>query len=227
VYMKKRRTLLWLLLLVLLVLAIGIASRQKGSDQVTGHAVTVGAPEDDTNTGTGEDEILLNDTSGSGDTGDSGTGDSDEGDTGDSDEEDTETPPAEPEPVYPDNIYPDKCTAESCEAPAVCHEGECKTPECSTDEDCFDGNDCTSDTCFFAGHPNAFCSDEVIRKRIDGDGCCPKYADASTDIDCTPVCGNHKCEYGESVAMCALDCQNAGGGQGPPAPPPPPPPSET
>jgi hypothetical protein len=115
--------------------------------------------------------------------------------------------------------YSGSCTAESCESPAVCYKGQCKVPECVTDADCVDEDGCTPDKCEYAGHPNAFCSINVITLPRNNDGCCPVGAEVDEDVDCKPICGNHKCEYGESKTTCEIDCKNAGAQQTESAPP--------
>lgn len=44
----------------------------------------------------------------------------------------------------------------------------------------------------------AHCEDTLISDPIDGDGCCPEKADASSDSDCKAVCGNGVVEGTES-----------------------------
>ncbi len=61
---------------------------------------------------------------------------------------------------------------------------------------CDDGDACTSDVlngtaCL------AECEHAPITGVMDGDGCCPPGADATTDSDCAAVCGNGVLEAGE------------------------------
>lgn len=109
----------------------------------------------------------------------------------------------------------DTCKDCSCGNGALCHRGVCKVPECMTDEDCVDDDGCTPDVCEFKGHPNAFCSTDIITERTHYDGCCPKGAYYDVDMDCEPVCGDGRCEYGENEASCLEDCEfygESGGG---------------
>ena len=108
--------------------------------------------------------------------------------------------------------YGEACGEGTCGPTEVCYQGRCKTPECTTDADCVDGDGCTPDKCEFAGHPNAFCSTDIITLPRNNDGCCPVGADLDSDTDCAPVCGNHKCEVGETTQGCEEDCKKAGGG---------------
>lgn len=108
----------------------------------------------------------------------------------------------------------DVCDATNCAAPSVCYEGRCAASECMSDADCVNDDPCRPDVCMFAGHPNAFCSTEIIKKPRNGDGCCPTGAEIDTDTDCSPVCGNHKCEVDENAANCAPDCEHAGSSGG-------------
>lgn len=93
-----------------------------------------------------------------------------------------------------------------CVSPAECYQATCKVPECGSKGDCKDNDTCTIDECQFAQHPNAYCSHEVIDDFKNGDDCCPNKADANTDSDCEPVCGNNECEMGENSGNCEDDC---------------------
>lgn len=93
-----------------------------------------------------------------------------------------------------------------CESPAECHNRECVVPECGSAGDCNDENACTKDECFFAGHPNAYCGYEDIKKCRDNDGCCPGGCTSVDDDDCKVECGNDVCEEGEDEENCEEDC---------------------
>ncbi|MCH7840149.1 MAG: hypothetical protein IID38_07935, partial [Planctomycetes bacterium] len=56
------------------------------------------------------------------------------------------------------------------------------------------------------GTCSAECGVTTITDPIDGDGCCPLGADANTDDDCEPFCGNGVCEPAETEINCAIDC---------------------
>jgi hypothetical protein len=115
------------------------------------------------------------------------------------------------------------CTDSACNEDEICYEGACRKPGCTSDADCVDDDGCSEDVCMFAGHPNAFCSINRITRFRNNDGCCPPDANIDKDTDCAPVCGNRKCEYGETTDTCEKDCRNAGSGisQAPPSSPPP------
>ncbi|HII71842.1 TPA: hypothetical protein HA265_03750 [Candidatus Woesearchaeota archaeon] len=99
------------------------------------------------------------------------------------------------------------CKDCACKDGAICYNKQCKKPACMKDEDCADGDPCTVDKCYFAGNPNAYCSDEVITKRDNDDGCCPKGARAELDMDCESVCGDGWCEFPEDESSCLKDCE--------------------
>ncbi|MBW2967098.1 hypothetical protein KY362_01290 [Candidatus Woesearchaeota archaeon] len=102
----------------------------------------------------------------------------------------------------------------ACEDPGTCMDGECVFIECFSDEDCVDDDACSVDVCYYPGHKNAYCSDEMITERIHRDGCCPPDAYMDVDIDCGPVCGNGRCEMGEHTEDCEVDCKYAGASGG-------------
>ncbi|MFC1741485.1 hypothetical protein ACFL3V_03035 [Nanoarchaeota archaeon] len=209
--MKKKRTWLWLFLLVLLLAVVAYTSTQRGVDNITGHAVQGTGQE----TGTQDVQVQTSSDQGNSSsdgtgadstgTGDDGTGDDGTGDdgTGDDDTGDDE------EPDYPQLSA---CNEYNCESPGVCVDDICEVPECTTDDDCEDGDGCTVQKCFFAPHPKAFCSTDVITEYKHKDGCCPKGAYVDDDDDCVPVCGDRKCEFGENTASCDVDCRHAGSG---------------
>lgn len=123
----------------------------------------------------------------------------------------------EPEevPFEPDRGYTTvNCNEYNCEPPSECYQGQCKTPECVTDADCEDDDPCTPTICSYAGHVNAFCAGP-IKELKNNDGCCPLGAWVDKDTDCRPVCGNQKCEFGETTEMCEIDCKDAGPGPAP------------
>ena len=69
-------------------------------------------------------------------------------------------------------------------------------------------NACTSD--LKTGSPdqsNVTCTNMMITARTPGDGCCPPGADANTDSDCMPMCGNGVIEHGEVFNdTCPMSC---------------------
>lgn len=77
-------------------------------------------------------------------------------------------------------------------------------------EACDDGDACTADTLIgSAKNCNAECLAVPITT-LDADGCCPGGADANTDEDCEPICGNgvregsEECDGSDS---CTADCR--------------------
>jgi len=72
--------------------------------------------------------------------------------------------------------------------------------------DCTTGDPCVAGTLVEAGACWATCQNTTITYPTDGDGCCPAGANAVSDDDCAPVCGNGVCEAGEDVT-CIADCQ--------------------
>jgi hypothetical protein len=76
-----------------------------------------------------------------------------------------------------------------------------------------DGKACTREV--RAGKPencNVTCMHVEITAVVNGDGCCPKGANANTDSDCKPICGNGIREANEecdSVAGCDTQCKSS------------------
>jgi hypothetical protein len=91
----------------------------------------------------------------------------------------------------------------------TCEPGS-KTEPCPTS--CDDGMACTADTkTGSAERCNVVCTHTPITAPAKGDGCCPAGADANTDADCAPVCGNDKTEPGEKCdGNCPTSCPNQG-----------------
>jgi hypothetical protein len=69
--------------------------------------------------------------------------------------------------------------------------GACPT-SCPADADA-----CTTEVLVSGGTCVAACASVPVVEAIDGDGCCPPGANANTDDDCEPVCGNQVVEPGE------------------------------
>jgi cysteine-rich repeat protein len=80
--------------------------------------------------------------------------------------------------------------SETCDIGIASGAGACPTT-------CQDGVACTADTLGNAGTCQAVCVFPPITTPASGDGCCPPGANATTDGDCTPVCGNTVVEPGE------------------------------
>lgn len=72
---------------------------------------------------------------------------------------------------------------ETCDTAIVAGPGRCPTA-------CDDGMVCTRNQLVNGGTCTAACTFPVITMPMSGDGCCPAGANANTDTDCTPVCGN-------------------------------------
>lgn len=193
--MKKTRYWIIAAIIILMIGLFAVTRCQEGAEQVTGQAVS-GLQED---SGSDDGQYSGNATN---------------------------------EPVETDENYGDQvddgygqayattpaCDETNCEAPGMCYQGRCKVPECITHADCANDDPCLPDVCEFAGHPNAFCSINVITGWKNNDGCCPVGATIDKDIDCAPVCGNHHCEFGEHTADCPEDCKNEGTGSDSTAP---------
>jgi cysteine-rich repeat protein len=82
-------------------------------------------------------------------------------------------------------------SGETCDtAIAAGQPGACPTS-------CDDGDACTTDTLANPGTCTAACSHTPITAPANGDGCCPRGANANDDNDCRPVCGNGVVEAGE------------------------------
>jgi hypothetical protein len=84
---------------------------------------------------------------------------------------------------------------ETCEPTSEDPDDACKTQE---DCDAEDDDPCTIDK--LVGDPencNTSCTHELNTSLIADDGCCPENANANTDNDCRPKCGNHVTEGDE------------------------------
>ncbi|HEY4178094.1 MAG TPA: DUF4215 domain-containing protein [Kofleriaceae bacterium] len=73
---------------------------------------------------------------------------------------------------------------ETCDTGIANGAGSCPTT-CASD-----GNACTNDIVVNTGTCQAACTHQPITAAANGDGCCPTGANANTDTDCQPVCGN-------------------------------------
>jgi hypothetical protein len=69
---------------------------------------------------------------------------------------------------------------------------------CPDEAACVDQDPCTTDLLISEGTCSARCLHEPILLAVDGDGCCPLAANASTDADCPASCGNGVREPGEA-----------------------------
>jgi len=84
--------------------------------------------------------------------------------------------------------------------------------------DCDDGDACTRDRVANPGTCLAACRHPRITVLVDGDMCCPTGANATTDSDCTPICGNsvieppETCDDGNTTAGdgCSATCRSEG-----------------
>ncbi len=91
--------------------------------------------------------------------------------------------------------------------------GETCDPPSSCPTSCDDSDPCTADS--LSGDPNlcnAVCSHDPITSCTDGDGCCPAGCDASSDSDCSAVCGNGVTEPGETCdppSSCPTSCDDS------------------
>ncbi|MBL0214467.1 MAG: DUF4215 domain-containing protein [Myxococcales bacterium] len=100
-------------------------------------------------------------------------------------------------------------TGETCDKAIATGAGKCPTT-------CTDGVACTRDVLLNPGTCTAACSFPAITMAMNGDGCCPTGANANTDNDCTPFCGNgvkegtEQCDDGNMVNTdaCTNNCMN-------------------
>jgi hypothetical protein len=84
---------------------------------------------------------------------------------------------------------------------------ECDPPQAPCPA-CTDANQCTREV-VGGSDCNPTCMHVAITAPAPNDGCCPSGANANTDSDCTPVCGNGVVEAGEACdggAMCSETC---------------------
>jgi hypothetical protein len=126
-----------------------------------------------------------------------------------------------------DNCCPGKCTTDndsdcspSCgdgivqETAGETCEAKSDTPCKKSDAECDDGNACTSDKLTgSASNCNAVCTNTLLPAATEADGCCPEGANATTDGDCEPKCGNGVLERSEDCdggSSCTADCKRTG-----------------
>jgi len=120
-----------------------------------------------------------------------------------------------------DGCCPGNCTADNDnDCSTTCGDGEVQTDKgetCEADSaespcptDCDDGDDCTNDVLMgSAANCNAICMRTPVALAPD-DGCCPDSANANTDNDCEPMCGNgvregtEECDGGEGCTDCVV-----------------------
>jgi hypothetical protein len=96
---------------------------------------------------------------------------------------------------------------ETCEKAGTA--APCKTE----DAECDDNNPCTTDKLIgSAANCNATCTNTKVTDPKAGDACCPNGANANTDSDCKPTCGNGVRETGEDCdggSACTAACKAA------------------
>ncbi|HKU40591.1 MAG TPA: hypothetical protein VJR89_20665 [Polyangiales bacterium] len=85
------------------------------------------------------------------------------------------------------------------------------SPRCPSEADCKDDDACTQDVLSgSADNCTAACKHVKIGAPQAGDGCCPEGANANTDADCTPKCGNGAREGDEAcdgTTGCDASCK--------------------
>ncbi|MES1158107.1 MAG: hypothetical protein ABUL67_03305 [Haliangium ochraceum] len=81
---------------------------------------------------------------------------------------------------------------ETCDIAITNDPGACPSPAT-----CDDNDPCTTDSLISAGTCSARCAHANIVAATNADGCCPIVANALTDSDCRPACGNGIVESGE------------------------------
>ncbi len=143
-----------------------------------------------------------------------GTGTDDAGSSMDSGGADTGTEPAEcgntlveggEECDDGNDMVDDGCTPEctlECGDGAVTGDERCDTAIAAGEDgacptECDDSDPCTTDA-IDGVDCSQECSHAPITAAVDGDSCCPDGADATTDDDCTSICGNGIVEPDES-----------------------------
>ena len=100
-------------------------------------------------------------------------------------------------------------SGETCDTAITAGNGRCPTT-------CTDGMVCTRDVLSNPGTCTAACTFPAITMPMAGDGCCPPGANALTDTDCLPRCGNgvreglEQCDDGNMVNndACTNNCMN-------------------
>ena len=123
-----------------------------------------------------------------------------------------------------DGCCPGNCTPQNdkdCSAQCGDKEVDKNTETCEPDTDkpcitnpaeCDDKNACTTDTLIGSvKNCNTSCAHAPVTDPKNADGCCPMSANANTDNDCKPKCGNNVKEAGEECdggmacnAMCKM-----------------------
>ncbi len=121
-----------------------------------------------------------------------------------------------------DGCCPTGCTvASDADCSAVCGNGVIDTgetcdPPATCPSSCDDGVACTTDSMSgSAANCNVACTFTPIVAPAPGDGCCPPGANALTDSDCAPACGNsaveppETCDDGNTTPGdgCSATCQ--------------------
>lgn len=106
----------------------------------------------------------------------------------------------------PDSCDPMRCGNGSLDVGETCDpsSGDAPCPESCPAQACEAG--------VLRGSPqacNVECATTPITTPADGDRCCPAGADATSDSDCQPICGNRVREPGEACDgedLCNVDC---------------------
>jgi len=100
---------------------------------------------------------------------------------------------------------------ETCEPSSALGEGADPGLACPTECPDEDGKSCNVESLLGSEENcNAECSVSTITSLVDGDGCCPDDANANTDGDCKPVCGNGAREADEECdggKYCDAQCK--------------------
>lgn len=120
--------------------------------------------------------------------------------------------------VAGDGCCPAGCNATTdSDCSAVCGNGviegvETCDPPSSCPSSCDDGMACTMDgTLGSAASCTLVCTHVTITACANGDGCCPAGCNATTDGDCTAMCGNGVVEGGETCdppSSCPSSCDD-------------------
>ncbi len=120
------------------------------------------------------------------------------------------------EPAAGDGCCPKDADANGdADCSAMCGNGVKEGSETCDGNDCpsscDDDDPCTTDTpTGSAERCTAACAHMPITSAAGGDGCCPDRANANTDSDCEPECGNGVTEKGETCdgSNCTMRCDD-------------------
>ena len=119
-------------------------------------------------------------------------------------------------PINGDQCCPDGANANNdSDCSATCGNGQREDNESCDGNDCpsscDDGDPCTADSVTGSARTcTAECRNTPITRAANNDGCCPSSANANTDNDCNPECGNRVREGNELCdgSDCPASCDD-------------------